>query len=114
MIDQTFKEIASSLAARTPTPAGGAAAALTASMGTALMLMVIRFTRGKAANADRFIDERLHSVEVDQVVADKLKVKPRGRIIKFANVALGLQPGARGPVTSPSPRNTACCVRGRP
>ena len=53
MIDQPFRQLVESLAARTPTPGGGAAAALAASMGTALVLMVVRFSRGKKANAAR-------------------------------------------------------------
>jgi len=53
MIDQPFQQLIASLAARTPTPGGGAAAALAACMGTALFLMVVRFSRGKKANAAR-------------------------------------------------------------
>lgn len=53
MIQQSFEQLVASLAAKTPTPGGGAAAALTGSMGTALFLMVVRFSRGKKANAAR-------------------------------------------------------------
>ncbi len=53
MIHQSFEQIVESLAARTPTPGGGAAAAMAGSMGTALFLMVVRFSRGKKANVDR-------------------------------------------------------------
>ena len=56
MIDQSFAKIIDALAQRTPTPGGGAAAALAASMGTALLLMVVRFSRGKKANVDRDAD----------------------------------------------------------
>lgn len=56
MIDQSFKTIVDALAQRTPTPGGGAAAALAACMGTALLLMVVRFSRGKKANLDRDAD----------------------------------------------------------
>lgn len=53
MIDQTFRQIVDSLGARTPTPGGGAAAAMSACLGTALFLMVVRFSQGKKQNADR-------------------------------------------------------------
>lgn len=56
MIDKPFHELVELLAARTPTPGGGAAAALAAAQGTALLLMVVRFTRGKKATADRDAD----------------------------------------------------------
>jgi formiminotetrahydrofolate cyclodeaminase len=53
MIQQSFEQIVASLAAKTPTPGGGAAAAMAGCMGTALFLMVVRYSRGKKANADR-------------------------------------------------------------
>jgi len=53
MIDQPFAKIVDSLAQKTPTPGGGAAAAMAACMGNALFLMVVRFSRGKKANAAR-------------------------------------------------------------
>ena len=53
MIQQPFEQIVESLAAKTPTPGGGAAAAMAGCMGTALFLMVVRFSRGKKANVDR-------------------------------------------------------------
>jgi formiminotetrahydrofolate cyclodeaminase len=53
MMDQSFEQICTSLAAKTPTPGGGAAAAMAGCMGTALFLMVVRFSRGKKANAER-------------------------------------------------------------
>jgi formiminotetrahydrofolate cyclodeaminase len=53
MIDKSFHEIVKSIAAKSPTPGGGAAAALAASMGCALTLMIVRFCRGKKANAAR-------------------------------------------------------------
>ena len=53
MIHQTFAQIVDSLARKTPTPGGGAAAAMSGCMGTALFLMVVRFSRGKKANVDR-------------------------------------------------------------
>ncbi|MCA8974884.1 MAG: cyclodeaminase/cyclohydrolase family protein [Planctomycetes bacterium] len=53
MIQQPFADFVNSLAARTPTPGGGAAAAMAGCMGTSLFLMVVRFSRGKKANVDR-------------------------------------------------------------
>ncbi|MFM1871726.1 MAG: hypothetical protein RL398_1148 [Planctomycetota bacterium] len=53
MIEQTLRQFLDSLAAKTPTPGGGAAAAIAGCMGTALFTMVIRFSRGKKANVDR-------------------------------------------------------------
>jgi formiminotetrahydrofolate cyclodeaminase len=53
MIQQSFEQIIASLAAKTPTPGGGAAAAMAGCMGSALFLMVVRFSRGKKANIDR-------------------------------------------------------------
>lgn len=45
--DKTLKQYLDDLAARLPAPGGGAAAALTASSGAALISMVINFTLGK-------------------------------------------------------------------
>jgi formiminotetrahydrofolate cyclodeaminase len=56
MIQQPFDRIVASLAARTPTPGGGAAAAMAGCMGAALFLMVVRYSRGKKANLDRDAD----------------------------------------------------------
>ena len=53
MIHQPFDQLIESLAAKTPTPGGGAAAAMAGCMGAALFLMVVRFSRGKKANVDR-------------------------------------------------------------
>jgi len=61
MIHQPFDKLIESLAAKTPTPGGGAAAAMAGCMGAALFLMVVRFSRGKKANVDR--DGDLASVE---------------------------------------------------
>ncbi len=52
MIDQPFEKFIESVAAKTPTPGGGACAAMAAAMGTALLVMVVRFSRGKKANAE--------------------------------------------------------------
>jgi formiminotetrahydrofolate cyclodeaminase len=69
MIDQSFSKIIESIAAKTPTPGGGAAAAMAGCMGTALCLMVVRFSRGKKANVDREQD----LARVEGQLADHLK-----------------------------------------
>ncbi len=56
MIHQSFEQLVESLAAKTPTPGGGAAAAMAGCMGAALFQMVVRFSRGKKANLDRDAD----------------------------------------------------------
>ena len=61
MIDQSFEKLVDSLAAKTPTPGGGAAAALAGCMGAALLLMVVRMARGRKANVAR--EEELAKVE---------------------------------------------------
>ena len=53
MISQPFQELVQSLAAKTPTPGGGAAAAMAGCMGTSLFLMTVRFSQGKKANVGR-------------------------------------------------------------
>lgn len=69
MIEQPFAKFVESLAARTPTPGGGAAAAMAGSMGTALFLMVVRFSKGKKANVDREGD----LARVESVLASHLE-----------------------------------------
>ncbi len=46
--DQTVREFLGALAARTPTPGGGAVAGLTAASSAALACMVVRFSLGRA------------------------------------------------------------------
>lgn len=53
MISQPFQDLVQSLAAKTPTPGGGAAAAMAGCMGTSLFLMTVRFSQGKKANVGR-------------------------------------------------------------
>jgi formiminotetrahydrofolate cyclodeaminase len=48
MIDRPFSAFLDDLAARTPTPGGGAASGFAAAMGLALFRMVFRFARGHA------------------------------------------------------------------
>ncbi len=62
MIENTFKDLVASMAAKTSTPGGGAAAALSACLGAALLLMVIRFSRGKKATQE--FDGLLAEVEI--------------------------------------------------
>jgi methenyltetrahydrofolate cyclohydrolase len=63
MITQTFQQLVESLAQKTPTPGGGAAAAMAGCMGTSLFLMTVRYSRGKKANVDREDDlGRIESV----------------------------------------------------
>ena len=50
---QSFEDLVASMAAKTPTPGGGAAAAMAGCMGTSLFLMTVRFSQGKKANVDR-------------------------------------------------------------
>lgn len=61
MITQSFQQLVDSLAKKTPTPGGGAAAAMAGCMGTSLFLMTVRFSQGKKANVDR--EEDLAKVE---------------------------------------------------
>lgn len=63
MIERPFSELVESLAARTPAPGGGAAGGMAAAMGSALLLMVVRFSRGKKANLAR--EGQLAAVESD-------------------------------------------------
>ena len=68
MIQQSFEQIVASLAARTPTPGGGAAAALAGSMGAALFRMVVRYSRGKKANVAREGDLQVAETKLDAQV----------------------------------------------
>ena len=49
LADLSLKQFTAQLAARTPTPGGGCASALTAALGVSLQSMVIEFTIGKPA-----------------------------------------------------------------
>ncbi|MGC6487765.1 MAG: cyclodeaminase/cyclohydrolase family protein [Planctomycetota bacterium] len=53
MIRKSFEELVASMAAKTPTPGGGAAAAMAGCLGTSLFLMTVRFSQGKKANVER-------------------------------------------------------------
>lgn len=69
MIDQPFRKFIESVAAKTPTPGGGACAAMAAAMGTALLLMVVRFSRGKKGNEEHEAD----LAEAESVLDDHLE-----------------------------------------
>ena len=56
MITQSFEQLVESLAKKSPTPGGGAAAAMAGCMGTSLFLMTVRFSQGKKANVERESD----------------------------------------------------------
>ncbi len=75
MIDQSLGKIVQSLAERSPTPGGGAAAAMVAGLGAALFLMVVRFSQGKKANVDR---------ESDLGEAERLLVEMVERLLPMA------------------------------
>lgn len=72
MIEQSLGKIVQSVAERSPTPGGGAAAAMVAGLGAALFLMVVRFSQGKKANVDRESDlgeaERLLGEMVERLL----------------------------------------------
>ncbi|MHC5065834.1 MAG: cyclodeaminase/cyclohydrolase family protein [Planctomycetota bacterium] len=61
MIESTLGEFADNLAARQPTPGGGAAAGYAASMGASLLQMVVRFCQGRSENSGR--EEKLTAAE---------------------------------------------------
>ena len=77
MIDQSFENLVRSFAAKTPTPGGGAAAAMSACLGTSLLLMTIRFSRGKKATLEH--DGELAAVEqqLDQYLTRLLPMAER-------------------------------------
>ncbi|WP_285320294.1 cyclodeaminase/cyclohydrolase family protein [Pseudarthrobacter sp. lyk4-40-TYG-27] len=92
------------LAAKQPTPGGGAAAALHAAQGAALVAMVARYTTGAkyephaplvqriTAAADGLIDEALHLAEADEVafqaVIDSYKLPSGTAELKAARAAV--------------------------
>ncbi|MBL8724788.1 MAG: cyclodeaminase/cyclohydrolase family protein [Planctomycetes bacterium] len=77
MIDQPFGAIVASLASKTPTPGGGAAAAMAGSMGAALFVMVVRFSRGKKANLDRDAELAAAETRLDALVQELLPMAER-------------------------------------
>lgn len=73
MRDQTISEYLSQLADRVPAPGGGAAAALHAAQGAALLGMVARYTTGEKYAEHRDAVERIIA-ETDTVRAAALRV----------------------------------------
>jgi glutamate formiminotransferase/formiminotetrahydrofolate cyclodeaminase len=69
MITQTIDKFIETLAAKTPTPGGGAASAIAGCMGCSLFLMVLRFSRGKKANVGREED----MARVEETLSDHLR-----------------------------------------
>jgi len=91
MIQQPFEKIVESLAAKTPTPGGGAAAALAGSMGAALFLMVVRFSRGKKANVAREEDLARAETQLDGHVKRLLPMAERDcRSFDLVSAAYGM------------------------
>ncbi len=67
MTDTPFRQFVHDLAARTPTPGGGAAAAQAGAMGSALLTMVVRFTLGKRGQPN--VDEAA-LIEAERVLVE--------------------------------------------
>lgn len=100
MIDQPFSQFVDSLAAKTPTPGGGAAAAMAGCMGTALFAMVVRFSRGKKANVARDTDLEATEKRLDSLLA---LLKPMAErdcsAFDLVSAAYGMPKGAPDEVT---------------
>ncbi len=91
MIQQPFAQIVDSLAAKTPTPGGGAAAAMAGCMGSALFLMVVRFSRGKKANLDRDAELALAETTLDGQLKRLLPMAERDcRSFDLVSAAYGM------------------------
>jgi formiminotetrahydrofolate cyclodeaminase len=77
--DETLRELLDSLAAHTPAPGGGTAAAFAAASAAALVQMAARFTEGRADHADAH-------ARMSEVVAraDEL----RARLVELAEIEL--------------------------
>ena len=100
---ETISDYLARLAARQPTPGGGAAAALHAAQGAALVAMVGRYTTGGKYEqhagtvqriievADRLRDEALHLADADEVafqgVIDAYKLPTDTEALKTAKAA---------------------------
>jgi formiminotetrahydrofolate cyclodeaminase len=94
MIQQSFEQIVSSLAAKTPTPGGGAAAAMAGCMGTALFLMVVRYSRGKKANVEREGDLQQAETLLEGHLKRLLPMAERDcRSFDLVSAAYGMQKG---------------------
>lgn len=66
MISKSFEELISSMSAKTPTPGGGAAAAMAGCLGASLFLMTVRFSQGKKANVEREADLARAAADLDE------------------------------------------------
>lgn len=121
----TFGAFLEALAARTPVPAGGAAAGLSAAFGAALFAMVARFTSGErfvdvedemralAEEARRIERDALDSVAADQVAFGDVAVAfdlPRDGAQERAARSAAIQEAMVGAVEPPL-RLGALCAR---
>ena len=77
MIDQTFNQIVEALAAKSPSPGGGAASSLAGSLGAALILMAVRFAKGKPEAAKRENDLAVLEVLLEEHVHRLLQMAER-------------------------------------
>ncbi|MGO4433660.1 cyclodeaminase/cyclohydrolase family protein, partial [Paenarthrobacter sp. RAF9] len=100
---ETIQDYLARLAARQPTPGGGAAAALHAAQGAALVAMVARYTTGAkfeqhaalvarvTAAADHLVDQALRLADADehafQAVIDSYKLPSDTDELKAARKA---------------------------
>ncbi len=76
LADLSLKQFTAQLAARTPTPGGGCASALTAALGVSLQSMVIEFTLGKPAF-------RRHEKTLKKILARNNRL--RSRLIRLVD-----------------------------
>jgi formiminotetrahydrofolate cyclodeaminase len=70
----TINELLKQLAAKTPTPGGGAVAGLTAALAASLARMVLNYSIGRAALAEFADDHREALVEMERLQAAALKL----------------------------------------
>jgi len=68
--DHTLKQFTDVLSKKVPTPGGGSAAALGASLGVSLLLMVSRYSKGRSKNK---VTER----QFDRIIKDCEKIRLR-------------------------------------
>ena len=77
MINKSFEDVVAAIAAKTPTPGGGAAAAMSASLGAALFLMVVRFSRGKKATLDQEEELGVAETQLERLLEHLLPMAER-------------------------------------
>src|SRR5688572_6926380 len=72
MLDRSLGEVLADFAAKTPTPGGGAAAALAGALGASLCLMAVRFSMGRkgmeARHAELKFAERALATALDRLL----------------------------------------------